>query len=36
MISIFSLSLIFVLHKKDDLSQVEPIVAYPFNQTVTN
>lgn len=30
MISIFSLSLIYVLHNKDNLSNVEPIVAYPF------
>lgn len=33
MISIFSLSLIFVLQKKDRLTDVEPIVAYPFSQT---
>lgn len=30
MISIFTLSLIFVLQRKDRLSEVQPIVAYPF------
>lgn len=30
MISIFSLSLIFVLNRKHELSQVDTIVAYPF------
>lgn len=36
MISIFTLSLIYVLNNKHNLSEVEPIVAYPFFFALNN